>query len=317
MAPDFTNNVIRRSRLIMPANERRFVEKAYLRNADAVVLDLEDSVPASEKLSARQLLKELVPIAGKGGSDVFVRVNHTQELLSGDIEAAIWPGLAGIYLPKVETGEQIRAVGQMIANIEKQRGIPAGQIKISIIIETVKGYLNTEAIAAASDRVDALTLGTEDFSLDTGIEICEETAMGLLIPRLNVLFAARAYGKLPLGLMGSIAAFSNTAGFERNARLSYKYGFLGASCIHPDNVETLNACFSPAKEELEYSVTIINAMEAGLARGRASVAVDGKMIDYAHYEKARKMLARNAKIKEIEKKKKKARDAFLGGGLSQ
>lgn len=315
MGPNYIDNVIRRSRLIMPANERRFVEKAYLRNADAVVLDLEDSVPQAEKFAARQLVREFIPIAGQGGSDVFVRVNHTPELLKADIDAAVWPGLAGIYLPKVENSEEIRIAEQVVADLEKKRDIEPGTIKISVIIETVKGYLNSEAIAKASDRVDAITLGTEDFSLDSGIEISEETALGLLVPRLNVLFAARAYGKLPLGLMGSIAAFNNTAGFEENARLSYKYGYLGASCIHPGNVEILNTCFSPAKDELDYARKIINVMEEGMKKGRASVALDGKMIDIVHYQKAKRLFARSVKIEEIEKKKQKARDAVLRGGL--
>lgn len=99
MGFDYARNLIRRSRLIMPANGRKYVEKAHLRNADAVVLDLEDSVPVSEKVATRTVLKESIPLAGRGGSDVMVRVNHTDQLLKGDVEASVWPGLYGIFLP--------------------------------------------------------------------------------------------------------------------------------------------------------------------------------------------------------------------------
>ena len=97
MGFDYAQNLIRRSRLIMPANERKYVEKAHLRNADAVVLDLEDSVPTSEKVATRTVLKEAIPLVGRSGSDVLVRVNHTNELLKGDVEASVWPGLDGIF----------------------------------------------------------------------------------------------------------------------------------------------------------------------------------------------------------------------------
>lgn len=309
MEYDYAANLIRRSRLIMPANERKYVEKAHLRNADAVVLDLEDSVPVSEKVATRAVIKEAVAAVGRGGSDVLVRVNHTDELLKGDVEAAVWPGLDGIFLPKVETGDQVRALDWRLAELEQKRGIPAGHVKISVIVETLKGYLRAEEITAASDRIDSLSLGTEDFATNTGMELSEETYHGWLIPRMQIVFVARAYGKLPLNLLGSMAGFTDTAGFEKMAVLSYKHGFLGSSCIHPGNVEILNRCFSPAAEAIAHSRKLIEAFERSLAAGRASAALEGKMIDYPHYEKAKQILARSEKIEALESRKKRARKA--------
>ncbi|EKD21958.1 MAG: Citryl-CoA lyase [uncultured bacterium] len=120
MGFDYAQNLIRRSRLIMPANEKRYVEKACMRNADAVALDLEDSVPVSEKVATRVVLKEAIPIVGRGGSDVLVRVNHTDELLKGDVEASVWPGLDGIFFPKVETGDQVRDLERLLTDLEKK-----------------------------------------------------------------------------------------------------------------------------------------------------------------------------------------------------
>ncbi|MBA4422930.1 MAG: hypothetical protein C0390_07470 [Syntrophus sp. (in: bacteria)] len=313
MGFDYAQNLIRRSRLIMPANERKYVEKAHLRNADAVVLDLEDSVPVSEKVATRTVLKEAIPLVGRGGSDVLVRVNHTNELLRGDVEASVWPGLDGIFFPKVETGAQVRALDEFLSELEKKRGIPHSHVKISVIAETLKGYLNVQEITGASERIDSLSLGTEDFATNTGMELSEATYHGWLIPRMQIVFVARAYGKLPLNLLGSMAGFNDTAGFEKMALLSYKHGFLGSSCIHPGNVEILNKCFSPTQEAIEYSRKLIDAFEQSLAAGRASAALDGRMIDYPHYEKAKQILTRSAKIEVLEQKKKSAQKAATGG----
>jgi citrate lyase subunit beta/citryl-CoA lyase len=168
MGFDYAEHLIRRSRLIMPANERKYIEKAHLRNADAIVLDLEDSVPVSEKVATRGVLKESILLAGKSGSDVLVRVNNTDELLRGDVEASVWPGLDGIFFPKVETGAQVRDLDRLLTELERKRGIPAGKVKISVIAETLTGYLNVQESIQGSDRVDCLSLGTEDFATNTG-----------------------------------------------------------------------------------------------------------------------------------------------------
>ncbi|HUL00671.1 MAG TPA: CoA ester lyase [Nitrospirota bacterium] len=311
---NYADSVIRRSRLFMPANVRKFVDSAYLRNADTVILDLEDSVPESEKVAARNIIKELIPVAGRGGSEVFVRVNNTQELLKGDLEGSVWPGISGIYLPMVEAGQEVKNVERIVAGLEHQRGIPEGQVKISIAVETVRGYLNVQEIAQASERCDALSLGNEDFALSSGMESSDATAVAWLMARMQIVFVARAYGKIPL--LGSFTNFRDANAFESHAITYYKHGYLGASCIHPGHVETLNKTFSPSKEEVEHSQKVIDAFEKGLAVGRASVSLEGKMIDYVHYKRAKKVFERSAKIKEFELKKKQAREV-AGGGISK
>jgi len=311
MSIDYAETVIRRSRLFMPANVRKFVDSAYSRNADTVILDLEDSVPESEKVATRKLIKDLIPVAGKGGSDVFIRVNNTKELLQGDLEASVWPGAAGIYLPMVETGSEVKLVEERIAALEHKRGIAEGRVKISIAVETVRGYLNLQEIAQASDRCDALSLGNEDFALSSGMESSDATSVGWLMARMQVLFVARAYGKIPL--MGSFTGFRDPSIFENHAVLYYKHGYLGASCIHPGQVETLNRTFSPGKEEVEYSQQVIDVFEKSLAVGRASASLEGKMIDYVHYKRAKRVFERSSKIKEFELKKKRARETVEGG----
>jgi citrate lyase subunit beta/citryl-CoA lyase len=311
MSFDYAENVVRRSRLFMPANVRKFVDSAYLRNADTVILDLEDSVPESEKVTTRKLIKELIPIAGRGGSEVYIRVNNTEELLKGDLDAVVWPGMAGIYLPMVESGREVASVERLIADLERERGIASGHVKISAAVETVRGYLNIQEIAQASERCDALSLGNEDFALSSGMESSDATSTGWLMARLQVLFVARAYGKIPL--LGSFTNFKDPVAFEKHAVMYYKHGYLGASCIHPGHVDTLNKTFSPNTGEIEHSQKVVDAFEKGLAVGRASVTLDGKMIDYVHYKKAKKIFDRSEKIKAFEEKKKRAREAAEGG----
>lgn len=309
MSVDYTKSMVRRSRLIMPANTPKFLEKAYLRNADAVVLDLEDSIPLAEKLSTRALIKGWIPEVGKGGSDVLIRVNNTQELLKGDVEAAIWPGVAGIIIPKVESAAQVQAIERIIAELESKRDIPAGQINMSILIESCKGYLNMSEIAGACDRIDSLTIGNEDFLREAGMVETDETYHALLVPRVQLVLTARAYQKMPMGLIGSLANYGDDNAFERSVSLAYKHGYLGASCINPRNIETLNTCFSPRPEEVEHSKRIITALDAALAIGRASTTFEGKMIDYVHYEHAKQVIERQDLIKHFELKKKLARKA--------
>lgn len=314
MENKYLDNIIRRSRLIMPANNKKFIEKAYARNADAIVLDLEDSVADSEKVATRELIKESISIAGKGGSDVLVRVNHTNELLNGDVEAAVWPGLSGIYFPKVESKHQVIEMDQLITKLEEKRGIPVGTITIGILIESIKGYMNVHEIAKASERIDSLTLGAEDFALDTGMEVSPDTFEALLIPRMQILFAARENGILPLGLMGSLTTYNDLNGFLESAQLAYKHGFLGASCIHPQNVEVLNKGFSPSVEDVDHAKRVIDVFEFAASEGKAATKLDGKMIDTPHYEIAKRLLKRSVAIEKFELKKKQAREMVINGG---
>ena len=120
MTFNYAKNTVRRSRLIMPANSPKFVEKAYLRNADAVVLDLEDSIPQAEKLATRARIEELIPVVGKGGSDVFVRVNNTTELLSGDIEAAIWQGLKALLFRKSKPPVKFKPLSNRLLSLKRK-----------------------------------------------------------------------------------------------------------------------------------------------------------------------------------------------------
>jgi citrate lyase subunit beta / citryl-CoA lyase len=293
---------VRRSTLILPVNVPRFVEKAHLRGADAVMLDLEDSIPPGEKAGARGRVREALGLVGRGGGEVFVRVNSDPALLADDLDACIHPGLDGICLPKAESADQVAGVDAAIARLEPERGIEAGRIRITLIAETPRGVLNLESFAAVSRRVCSISLGSEDYCLALGVEPSID-GMELWYPLSRVVTVCKAAGIAPLGILGSIAEFRDIPTFEGAAWRARDLGCVGASCIHPDQVPALNRVFSLPPDKVAAARRVVEAFEEGLTRGTASVSVDGAMVDTPVYERARRALERAAAIAAVEQRK--------------
>ncbi len=306
-----TSALVRRSSLILPVNVRRFVERAYTRGADAIVLDLEDSIPPREKAAARTLVQESIGLAGRGGADVLVRINKAFDLAVADLDASIWPGLTGIVFPKVESPVEVQIVDRLIAEREMARGLPVGSIEVSILVESALGVQHMAEIACASPRVVALSLGAEDFTRDIGVEPSEEgeeQAYG----KGMVIVAARLAGIQPQGLSSTLANFNDLEGLARSASRAFSLGFKGASCIHPTQVPILNRCFSPASDAVAYARRVIAVYEETEAAGRASVALDGKMIDIPIVDRAKILVARADAIAAREARKQAALAASGG-----
>jgi citrate lyase subunit beta/citryl-CoA lyase len=296
---------IRRSSLILPVNIQKFVEKAYLRGADAIVLDLEDSVPPEQKENARQKIKPSLPLAARGGADVFVRVNKEPSLLKEDLQASIHPGLDGLVYPKTESPEEVSNLVAEIEKLERERGLPAGQIELALLVESPRGLLNLKEIATASSRIQSISIGPEDYCLELGIEPSPE-GLELYYAMAKLVVICKANGLMPMGVMGSIGDFRDLKGFEQAARRARQIGCEGASCIHPDQVEILNRVFSPDPAKVAYARRVVEAFEKGLAQGTASVNVDGRMVDIPVYNRAKLILQRAEAIAELERKKDNA-----------
>jgi citrate lyase subunit beta/citryl-CoA lyase len=296
----------RRSSLILPVNVPRFVEKAGLRGSDAVVLDLEDSVPEAEKARARALVKDALPLAGRGGAEVVVRVNNDPRHLWDDIDAAVHPGLDGLALPKAESPDQVRELTSRIEALERRREIEPGHVLLSLALETPRGVLQAEAIAAASPRIATMGVGVEDYCLELGVEPSPD-GIELLYAVSRVVTVCKAAGIQATGLLGSIAGFRDLAAFEGGAVRARQLGCEGAGCIHPDQVAVLNRVFSPDPARVEYARRAVAAFESGVDRGTASVDLDGKMVDIPVYKRALVILARARAVEETEARKAAAR----------
>lgn len=278
-----------RSMLYVPVNVARFVERAADRGADAIILDLEDSIGPADKESARGLLATALPIAGRGGADVLVRVNRPWRLLVRDLEATVIPGVTALALPKIESAEHVQAVAEIVDELEAERGMTAGQVRFIPMIETASGFFRIDAIARAHPRVAAITIGAEDLALSLGMV---PEAEGLFYPKQQAVFAARAAGVLPLGFIGTVADYQDLDKFRATLVRSRRIGFEGAACIHPSGVPILNEVFSPSAEEIDRARRMVAAYDAALAAHKGAAVFEGRMIDIPVVERARRLLAR-------------------------
>ncbi len=296
---------IQRSLLILPVHVPRFVEKAHLRGADAVLLDLEDAVPPAEKDRARELVRDAALLAGRGGADVLVRVNNDPRLLEADLESAIHPGLHGVFMPKVETARQVKELETLVAELETTRALAPGSVTLSLHVESPLGVLNLHEIAAASPRTESMSMGVDDYCLELGVRPSEE-GTELFFAYSMLVNACRAYGVLPMGVLGSVADFSDLDGFGRAAERARKLGFTGGYCVHPGQVAVLNRVFCPTTEETEQARRIKDAFEKGLEDGLAAVNLDGRMVDTPIYKQAMRIVRRAEAVEQKEAKKSEA-----------
>jgi citrate lyase subunit beta/citryl-CoA lyase len=292
-----------RSMLFVPVTARRFVEGAARRGADAIILDLEDSVALSEKARARTLVPEAAQIVSRGGADVVVRLNRPLRMCVRDLEAVIGPGVLAVALPKAESAQHVQLVAEVMDELEAERGIPIGATKMLAMVETASAFFRIAEIARAHPRLVALNLGAEDFSTSAGI-LPEPEALSM--PKQMAVFAARAAGIMPMGFIGSIAEFHDLDAFRQTIRRSRRFGFIGASVIHPSQIQILNEEFRPGAAEVEHAGRVVAAYDKALAEGVGAVTVDGKMIDVPVVERAKLLLDREAAIAAREAKKRAA-----------
>ena len=281
--------LIWRSLLFVPANNPRFIEKAHTRGADAIILDLEDSVPSAERPEARQKLVESVTEVARSGADVLVRINSQPQETAADLDAAVQPGVRALLVPKVDDADTLRSLSKDVSRLEAERGMAAGSVRFVVLVESAAGLLNAEAIARADARNVAMELGGEDFALDTGM-LPDPDA--LEVPKQMVLYAARAAGIVPLGILGSIADYSDLDAYRARAERSRRFGFEGAACIHPSNVPILNEVFTPGALEIAHARRVVEAYAQAQRAGSGAVSIDGKMVDVPVVERAQKLLAR-------------------------
>ena len=278
-----------RSMLFVPAHVEKFVIRAHQRGADAYILDLEDSVPMAQKAAARNALPSATGLVSQSGAAVLVRLNRDWESLGEDLEAAALPGVGALVLPKVDNPVFVREVAARLDRLEAARGLEAGRIRLIAQIEDVHALPRLDAIAASSARLLGMILGSEDFSASAGMEPVPEA---LLWPNQQIVFACRRAGILPLGFPGSIAEFADLEGFRRTIRLARQLGFVGAFCIHPDQVGILNEELMPTPQAIAEARGVLTAYEAALKSGQGAAAYQGKMIDPPVVQRAQEVLRR-------------------------
>ena len=288
-----------RTLLSIPGNREKMIAKAGALPADVLVLDLEDSVPAPEKAKARTMVKDSLAGLARRGQKVFVRINSLASgHMQADLEAVVYPGLDGISFPKPKSSDEVRKAVAIIERLESERGINQGHIKIIPWIETAKGLLSAFDIASASPRVIGLSLGAEDFTLDTGLRRSDE-GEELLIPRIMMMLAAKAAEVCAIDTPYN--DFNNEKGLLHEALLARNLGFDGKFVIHPSQIEPVNRLFRPTPDETMMAKRIDEAFKAAEAQGFASTSINGKMIDIPQAQRARKLLSIAQAVAQKEK----------------
>jgi citrate lyase subunit beta/citryl-CoA lyase len=290
-----------RTILSVPGNRENMLEKSKHIHADAILIDLEDSVPYEEKARARAIVKEWLPRIIGNGSKVYVRINSLDGgLAQEDLGAVIINGIDGISQPKPSTGYDIQKVAEFLKRLEKERGLPEGNVKILPWIETSLGLINAYEIASASPRVNGVIFGANDLVLETGMTRSDE-GHELLYPRTKIVIAARAAGVSAIDTPYN--NFKDEPGLIRETKLARNLGFRGKFVIHPSQVDVVNKIFRPTEEEVEYAKKVVTVFEGARTKGFASASLDGKMIDIPIAQRALIILLTHEAISSKEKRR--------------
>ena len=277
-----------RSLQYVPAHVEKYVLSPHIAAADAVILDLEDSVPVDRKAIARAGLEKAIATVGRAGADVLVRINDGA-MAALDIAAAVRPGVAALVIPKVREAARLTQLDRLVSDAETAAGMAPGSVRFVVLIETADGFLNMLSIAKASPRNIAISLGNEDFARDLGMEISDET---LLMPRQQLVIVATAAGIIPLGLVGAATRFDDPEAYRALAFKSRRFGFVGSSCIHPSQIAILNETFSPTAEQVLHARRIVEAASEADREGRGAFAIEGQMVDAPVVARAEALIRR-------------------------
>ena len=289
-----------RSLQFVPGNRRDMLEKSRGFRADAIVADLEDSVPPAEKSAARELVAELVPTLSQMGQKVMVRVNSLDTgRTAEELRAVVSSQLYGVSLGKVDSPWHVSECARLLSVEEARRGMGEGAVKIIPWIESAAGVLSASAIASASSRVVAMAFGAEDFTNDMGLQRTEG-GEEVAFPRAMIPIAARAAGIVALDT--PYVRFRDAEGLRREAESAASLGYKGKFSIHPAQLETINEVFTPREEDLEYARRVVAAWEESTAQGRGALALDGEMVDVPVVKRACNLLALATEIARMEER---------------
>ena len=297
-----------RTYLAVPAHRVRMVQGAAASAADAVFMDLEDAVPSAEKATALQAAATALTELDWGNKTVTVRLNAIDSpSIRQEVER-----LAGIerldafMVPKAENVTDITTISRWIADARGTRDTP---VELELLIETARGLVNVEALAASDPLVTALHLGVGDFAASIGARSAEVGASPsgykhvgnasdghpqvpldlFAYPMMRLLVAARAFGLRAID--GPCGAFRDAIATASTATKAAAMGFDGKQVIHPSQIEATRNAFVPSDDELAYAARAIAAMEEAERNGQGAVTVDGKMVDYANIRMIRRLMS--------------------------
>ncbi len=281
-----------RSYLYVPGDRPDVLAKAAGRGADALIVDLEDAVPADGKDAARKVVREYVtaaPVAGSGPVELWVRVNG-DGVAPEDIVAVASPSVTGFCLAKAENAEEVRAAADACAAAERALGLGDGAFLLAPLLESAAAVLDARTIAGASPRVSRLQVGEADLRAELGVTLGADERE-LLHVRSSVVLASVAAGiEPPVGPVST--NFRDLDALRESTLAISRLGYRGRACIHPAQLAVVNEVFTPSEEEVEAARRLVARFEEVTAAG-SGVFTDesGRMVDLAVVRQARRVLA--------------------------
>ncbi len=279
-----------RSFLFVPGNKAAWIEKAVSSGADALILDLEDSVPPAEKEAARQTVASKIAWLAEQEQRVYVRINRSPHLYDlDDLLAVVRPGAEGIFISKPNGCEDVDTASAMIAEAEMRNGLAIGSVTLIPLLETAKALQFAYEIACRP-RVSAIvgaSAKNADVARALGFVWSAEGREALFF-KSRIVMAAHAAGKRAIG--GIWQQVRDLEGLAQASRGDRALGMDGELVLHPTNVPIVNQTYTPTAEDVAYYEGMIKALEDAQAAGRASAIYDGEHIDIAHAKTARDIL---------------------------
>jgi citrate lyase subunit beta / citryl-CoA lyase len=282
-----------RSMLFVPANQPRLMEKAPKYGADALILDLEDSVPPLEKEIARGFAQKAVKTLSDEGCRVFVRTNGCSTFLTSlDLEAIVQPGLSGVVVPKMESTSDVIKICAWLEHFEIKSGLEVGSVRILPWPETAKGISAANELAAASPRIMTVVNVAGGKLGDAAMALGYRTTPGrteTLFVSSHILLANRAAG-LQYPITAGILEIRNLDAVQLQMTQLRDIGYGGAAVIHPSAVPLANKIFGPTEAEILWNIQMLEAMSIARSKGLGACLYDGMMVDGAHVSAAYTML---------------------------
>ena len=283
-----------RSLMFVPAHNPKLLDSATRRDADVLLLDIEDSVPLCDKQKARDNIKEFVKREDLKGKLIFPRVNDREsgELLK-DLYQLTIEGITGFMYPKSEKEEDIYFVGKLLETIECEKGFPIGTFKIIPLIETAGAIMNIQSICTACSRVVAVTFGCEDYVTSLQGKHDSE-GQSIFFARNMIVNAARATGVIPIDTVH--IKVHDLEDLEKNLKVAKNLGFEGMLILNPKELPLCHQYFSPSEEEVAWASEMVQLAEEAVKEGKGVAVKDNKFIGPPMVKMARNILAKQEKI---------------------
>lgn len=295
-----------RSMLFVPASSDKFLASALRRDADAIQLDLEDACPPDLKDATRARIGELADQAAAAGFDVIVRVNRPWRLLVRDLEGCVHPAIKALTLPKVPDGGFIRAVSEVLDEVEQEKQLPIGHTRLIAMIEDAGALARLDEIAQSHPRLYGMIVGAEDLAVSMQMAVDTDT---LYVPNVMTVAACRRAGIAPLGFVGSVADFADQEKFKQTVQRAARLGFEGAFCVHPSQVDPANQAFSPDPAAVARARDLVATFEAELAAGKAACTFEGRMVDAPVVAQAKQLIAKDEALQTMLARRQAAKNA--------